>query len=98
MSAQSGSGGVHSTLLPAAQIGHPEQRLILLEASGKADQESTLAPHIWSLTETISYLVGLVGLAPGDNARPLLSRNGRPILTDTRRPMSNDQHDRDDSD
>jgi hypothetical protein len=38
------------------------------------------------VAETISYLSGLVELAPGDNGRPLLSRNGRPILTDARRP------------
>jgi fumarylpyruvate hydrolase len=55
-----------SALRPAAQIGHPEQGLIRLEVNGKARQESTLAHHIWSVAETISYLSGLVELAPGD--------------------------------
>ena len=55
-----------SALRPAAQIGHTEQRLIRLEVNGKARQESTLAHHIWSVAETISYLSGLVELAPGD--------------------------------
>jgi hypothetical protein len=61
-------------------------RLIRLEVNGKARQESALSPHIWPVAETISYLSGPVELAPGDSARPLLSRNGRPILTDATRP------------
>jgi fumarylpyruvate hydrolase len=55
-----------SALRAAARIGHPEDSRIRLEVNGKVRQESTLAHHIWSVAETISYLSGLVELAPGD--------------------------------
>lgn len=34
--------------------------------NGETRQESTIDLHIWSVPETISYLSGLVELAPGD--------------------------------
>ena len=55
-----------SALRPAARIGHPERNPIRLAVNGAMRQESTLAHHIWSVAETISYLSGLVELAPGD--------------------------------
>jgi fumarylpyruvate hydrolase len=53
-------------LAPAAQIGHPSSGLIELRVNGVVRQTSDLAKLIWSVSETIAYLSGLVALAPGD--------------------------------
>lgn len=54
------------TLVPAAKIGHPDKGLIELKVNGKVRQTSDLSKMIWNVQETISYLSGLVTLAPGD--------------------------------
>ena len=55
-----------SALLPAAEIGHPTAGEITLSVNGAERQRGDLADMIWSVPETISYLSGLVRLAPGD--------------------------------
>ncbi len=55
-----------SAIVPAAKIGHPGKGLIELKVNGKVTQTSDLSMLIWSVSETISYLSGLVELAPGD--------------------------------
>ena len=54
------------TIVPAARCGHPGKGLIELKVNGKVTQTSDLSMLIWSVSETISYLSGLVELAPGD--------------------------------
>jgi fumarylpyruvate hydrolase len=53
-------------LVAASRIGHPAAGLIELKVNGKVRQSSDLSKMIWSVPETISYLSGLVTLAPGD--------------------------------
>ncbi len=53
-------------IVPASQSGHPSAGKIELVVNGKPRQGSDLAKMIWSVPETISYLSGLVVLAPGD--------------------------------
>jgi fumarylpyruvate hydrolase len=55
-----------SAIQPADRIGHPGTGAIWLKVNGEMQQESTIDLHIWSVPETISYLSGLVELAPGD--------------------------------
>jgi len=55
-----------SAIVPASQCGHPDKGLIELKVNGKVTQTSDLSMLIWSVSETISYLSGLVELAPGD--------------------------------
>jgi fumarylpyruvate hydrolase len=54
------------TIVPATKCGHPGKGLIELKVNGKVTQTSDLSMLIWSVSETISYLSGLVELAPGD--------------------------------
>jgi fumarylpyruvate hydrolase len=65
-----GKGFDHSApigeIAAAAQIGHPASGLIELRVNGAVRQISDLSKLIWSVPETISYLSGLVELAPGD--------------------------------
>ncbi len=53
-------------IVPATKCGHPAKGLIELKVNGKVTQTSDLSMLIWSVSETISYLSGLVELAPGD--------------------------------
>ncbi len=53
-------------IAPASHIGHPSAGKIELVVNGVARQSSDLAKQIWNVPETISYLSGLVELAPGD--------------------------------
>jgi len=53
-------------LVPAEQAGHPSSGLIELRVNGRVVQTSDLSKLIWSVSETIAYLSGLVALAPGD--------------------------------
>jgi fumarylpyruvate hydrolase len=53
-------------IVPASKCGHPAKGLIELKVNGKVTQTSDLSMLIWSVSETISYLSGLVELAPGD--------------------------------
>jgi fumarylpyruvate hydrolase len=65
-----GKGFDHSApiglMVPASKIGHPSSGLIELKVNGKVRQTSVLNKMIWNIPETISYLSGLVRLAPGD--------------------------------
>jgi fumarylpyruvate hydrolase len=65
-----GKGFDHSApiadLHPVAETGIIEDAAIWLDVNGTRRQESTLKALIWSIPETISYLSGLVMLAPGD--------------------------------
>lgn len=51
---------------PASKVGHIGKGAIWLKVNGKIRQKSDLELLIWSIPETISYLSGLVTLAPGD--------------------------------
>ena len=53
-------------IVPASKCGHPAKGLIALKVNGQVTQTSDLSMLIWSVSETISYLSGLVELAPGD--------------------------------
>jgi fumarylpyruvate hydrolase len=53
-------------LAPAAQIGHPAFGQITLKVNGAVRQTSDLSKLIWSVSETIAYLSGLVALGAGD--------------------------------
>lgn len=53
-------------LHPVTETGIIEDAAIWLDVNGTRRQESTLKALIWSIPETISYLSGLVMLAPGD--------------------------------
>lgn len=55
-----------TALKPVSEIGHPASGAIWIKVNGEKKQESTLDLHIWNTQETISYLSGLVELAPGD--------------------------------
>jgi len=55
-----------SPLRPVSDVGHPGQGAIWLKVNGDTKQEGDLNQHIWDVPETISYLSGLVTLAPGD--------------------------------
>jgi len=55
-----------SAIQPADCIGHPGAGAIWLKVNGEIRQSSDLAKQIWNVQETISYLSGLVALAPGD--------------------------------
>jgi fumarylpyruvate hydrolase len=51
---------------PAAGFPDPARGRIALRVNGTLRQESDLSNLIWSVAETISFLSGLVRLAPGD--------------------------------
>jgi fumarylpyruvate hydrolase len=53
-------------LSPVSKVGHIGKGAIWLKVNGKIRQQSDLELLIWSIPETISYLSGLVTLAPGD--------------------------------
>ena len=55
-----------TALHPAARIGHPSKGAIWLKVNGQVRQKGDLNELIWNVPETISYLSGLVELAPGD--------------------------------
>ena len=55
-----------SELVPAAEIGHPDQGAIWLDVNGERKQTGDLNQLIWKVPEMISYLSGLFELAPGD--------------------------------
>lgn len=54
------------TLRRAADIGHPDKGAVTLSVNGALRQKGDLSDLIWSVSETISYLSGLVELQPGD--------------------------------
>ncbi|MBO6559190.1 MAG: fumarylacetoacetate hydrolase family protein [Nisaea sp.] len=53
-------------IVPASDIGHPENGAIWLKVNGEMRQEGDLNQMIWKVPEMISYLSGLFELAPGD--------------------------------
>jgi fumarylpyruvate hydrolase len=55
-----------TAIRPAARIGHPSKGAIWVKVNGVVKQSGDLADMIWSVPETLSYLSGLVELAPGD--------------------------------
>jgi len=65
-----GKGFDHSapcgTIRRAADIGHPAKGAVTLTVNGQPRQHGDLNDLIWSVSETISYLSGLVELQPGD--------------------------------
>lgn len=65
-----GKGFDHSapcgTIRRAADIGHPDKGAVRLTVNGALRQQGDLGDLIWSVSETISYLSGLVELKPGD--------------------------------
>lgn len=54
------------TLRRAADIGHPDKGSVTLSVNGELRQKGDLSDLIWSVSETIAYLSGLVELQPGD--------------------------------
>ncbi len=65
-----GKGFDHSApigpIVPAAKLGDPTKGRIELKVNGVTKQKADLGDLIWSVAETISYLSGLMILAPGD--------------------------------
>lgn len=55
-----------SVISPVSETGHPDKGAIWLKVNGESRQQGDLSDLIWNVAETISYLSGLVELAPGD--------------------------------
>ncbi len=55
-----------STIVPAAEIGHPDSGRIWLAVNGEVRQDGDLAQQIWSVPEAIAHLTKLFELVPGD--------------------------------
>ena len=55
-----------TALCPASEIGHLSEGAIWLKVNGEEQQASTIDQYIRLVPETISYLSGLVELAPSD--------------------------------
>lgn len=55
-----------SAIVPAADIGHPQNGRIWLSVNGGIRQDGDLAQQIWSVPESIAHLTKLFELAPGD--------------------------------
>lgn len=55
-----------TALVPASQIGHPDQGRVWLNVNDELRQEGDLNQLIWKVPEVIAYLSGLFTLAPGD--------------------------------
>lgn len=55
-----------SPIVPASQIGHPDQGEISLSVNGELRQQGNLNQMIWKTAEMISYLSQYYELAPGD--------------------------------
>ncbi len=53
-------------IVPASEIGHPDNGAIWLDVNGERKQTGDLNQLIWKVPEMISYLSGLFTLAPGD--------------------------------
>jgi fumarylpyruvate hydrolase len=53
-------------LVPASEIGHPDQGEVTLKVNGALRQKGDLNQLIWKVPEMISYLSGLFELQPGD--------------------------------
>ena len=55
-----------TAIVPASDIGHPDQGRVWLNVNGELRQEGDLNQLIWKVPEMISYLSGLFTLAAGD--------------------------------
>ncbi|MGF1608786.1 MAG: fumarylacetoacetate hydrolase family protein [Kiloniellales bacterium] len=55
-----------SALVPASEIGHPDEGSIWLEVNGERRQKGDLDQLIWKVPEMIAFLSGLFELRPGD--------------------------------
>ena len=55
-----------TAIVPASEIGHPDQGRVWLNVNGELRQEGDLNQLIWKVPEMISYLSGLFTLAAGD--------------------------------
>src|SRR5699024_5399123 len=55
-----------SALVPASEIGHPDQGAIWLKINGEMRQEGDLNQLIWKIPEVIAHLSSLFTLAAGD--------------------------------
>jgi len=55
-----------SELIPAADIGHPDQGVVWLKVNGQIRQEGDLNQMIWKTAEQISILSRFFELQPGD--------------------------------
>ncbi len=53
-------------IVPASEIGHPDQGAIWLKVNDEVRQEGDLNQLIWKVPEVISYLSGLFELSAGD--------------------------------
>ncbi len=53
-------------IIPASEIGHPDQGLVQLKVNGEVQQKGDLNQLIWKVPEMISYLSDYFELAPGD--------------------------------
>ncbi len=53
-------------IVPASEIGHPDQGAIWLKVNGEIRQEGDLNQLIWKVPEMIAYLSRYFELAPGD--------------------------------
>ena len=53
-------------IIPASEIGHPDQGRITLKVNGELRQDGDLNQMIWKVPEQISYLSDYYELAPGD--------------------------------
>ena len=53
-------------IVPASEIGHPDQGAIWLKVNGAMRQEGDLNQLIWKVPEMIAFLSGLFELKPGD--------------------------------
>lgn len=54
------------TLVPEAEIGHPDHGRIVLEVNGKVTQDGDLNQMIWKVPEMISYLSEYFDIGAGD--------------------------------
>ena len=55
-----------SELVPAAEIGHPDQGEVSLKVNGEMRQQGDLNQLIWKIPEMIAYLSDYFELQPGD--------------------------------
>ena len=53
-------------IVPASEIGHPDEGAVWLKVDGEIRQEGNLNQLIWKVPEMIAYLSGLFELKPGD--------------------------------
>jgi len=55
-----------STIVPASEIGHPDNAAIWLSVNGETKQSSNISNMIWPVADIVAVLSTLFKLAPGD--------------------------------